>query len=298
MVVDRRHFEDPFAREFEGEHLKDDGDALDYPDKRYRDEKKFAVCQHYETDDEAADEEGAGVAHKYLGGVEVEYQKRKQRARESGGGSGENEGIILHSEEHKGYTDKERDAARETVDTVGKVGAVDYIGYREKHYDIIEYSEVDGGAPREIYDRIVSAEVGVAEEICADGSELENKLLGGGETFVALFEKLYVVVDEADKPRKEGETESGQKLYQFVGLEVFFTENKLEGDGAREGNEEEETAEVGSSLFAFMPRRAYLEDFLPEFYFSKHGDKDFIEDYTDYQGNKSAERAEKTDVHL
>ena len=118
------------------EHLAEVNDAERQKEYRHIDRER-------ERAHDAAEEERACVAHEYLRGVEVPYQKSEAGSRDSRAYGGDAERVELACDKHEADSDEEGDRAVETVYAVGEVDRVNYADDHDCRDDIIEESEVD-----------------------------------------------------------------------------------------------------------------------------------------------------------
>ena len=84
VVVERRHPEDPLARELERAHLEDHGDRLDDEEPADEDEEDLLLDEDGDGPERRAEREGARVAHEDLGGVRVEPQEAERGSDDRG----------------------------------------------------------------------------------------------------------------------------------------------------------------------------------------------------------------------
>lgn len=89
VVVERGHAEDAFAGELEAGDLKDDREGFCDEDAADDDEEDFLFGCDGDDAEEAADGEGAGIAHKDAGGVAVPPEEAEAGAEEGHADDGE-----------------------------------------------------------------------------------------------------------------------------------------------------------------------------------------------------------------
>ncbi len=125
VVVDRRHLEQALAvGRLEVGDLQDNGQRFDDVDQadQQQDERHFTrKCQ---TRNRAAEKERAGVAHEYLGGMEVIAQEAQQRTRECRRKDHNAHISAAEADEHEEDGNRQRNACCQTVDAVGQIDGV------------------------------------------------------------------------------------------------------------------------------------------------------------------------------
>lgn len=269
MVVDRAHFEDSFAGELERADLQEHRKTFDYPNTANGDQDKFVTREHCCADDKAAKEERACVAHKYLCGVEIEHQKGEHSAKERS--TSERNRIIgeIDTIEEEHHTYYQRDASCKAVDSVGQICTVNDIYNSKKHYYIIENAELEF-AERSFQRCIKAVKRIINEQINRNRKELQYHFLRCAQAFITFFEELDIVINKSDQALRERKTQKRESVFdnsRKIGAEriIDFEHNHTHRESDDGSDYEKESAEVGSSLFTFMPRGSDFQNLLTEF---------------------------------
>ncbi len=282
-MVDRAHLEKALAvGQLEIAHLQDDREHFAEIHNTERQQQNGHFGGEHQSADNAAEEERTGVAHEYLGRVEIPNEKAEARTGDRRAERSKTETVERAGNEHDSHRHKEGDGAVETVYSVGEVDSVDDADNDNGGDDIVEEAEVNlagkrndhfGAAARKAEDR----------QICRRGSKLENQLLRRGQTEVALFDDLGVVIHKADDAVGERQAETGKDIDDLarnigaVGVDKFAAGEDID-DRADDGDKgdrdnKHDAAHNGSALLFFVPAGTDLQDRLSEIELVQVGDQ-------------------------
>ena len=246
-------------------HLQDVRKGLDDIDQTHQQQHQGHIQGKGHADHRAAQKQGAGVAHKDLGRVEIIAQKAAQAAqqcRRERGKAPMCRGLGKGDHREKEH-DRHGNAAGQTVDAVGQIDRVDAAD-DGKHGDRqiqklrhMGHRLLDKGDIQVVFQR--PGKVHGRQEN-GRRQHLEQELLHPGQAQVALLfdlDKIIVKADQAEHNRKS--------QHQKMGI-VTALHGLPAGDDAqkRRGNEHQAAHGRGTCL-AVVPFRPHLADGLSRF---------------------------------
>ena len=267
--------------ELEIAHLENDGYGLQDVNQSHQDQDQGHIQGEGHAADRAPQEQGAGVPHKGLGGVEVVAEEAAQSPQQGRGEDGKLR--LLHGDGRHQEEDHHRhgDARGQTVDAVGEVHRVD-----GAHDDEDRKGDVDpdGDAEGEVGEGDPQGAGEVARpvedvEIQGGGRQLQHEFLGGGEALVLLLLHLAEVIQKADGAEDQGEGE-----YQGGGP---GPEDQTQDQHPQaSGQDEDQAAHGGRAGFGVVPFGPHLPDGLPGLQSPEPGNDEAARDQSDREAGK------------
>ena len=289
MVVKGGHLEDALAvGGFEVDDLDDVREGLGDVDDAHQDEDQGHVEGEGQAAHGDAQEEGAGVAHKDLGGVVVIEEEGAQAAEE---GAAEDPQVVDapvpgHSGEEGGHG--QGDAGAQAVHAVGDVDGVDGAHHDEGGEGHIDHpGQLDGDL--EEGDVQVGGQVAEIPQQGGEGDgggQLEKELGTGGEAGVLPLLHLLIVVQIANDAEDQGkaEDEEGTKIPP----EQVGPADEHNGDQNTE--DEHQSAHGGGALLGHVPGGAVLLDGLAGLHPAQHGDEQLAGHGRQHKGTECSDQ--------
>ena len=204
MMVERRHLEYALAvAELEVADLNYVGQSLDDIHDAESDEYQRHIVREGHGGNGSAEEQGAGVAHKHLCGVEIIHKEADEAARETGCEYAEFKELLAprNGNAYKEQAHGNGGAAGKAVHAVGYIHGVDRSDdYKCREHEIqplrhgnsfIEERDI------EVRSRVADAAHQQHENQCC--RELEQELFACGQAEVLLLLELFPVVQKADR---------------------------------------------------------------------------------------------------
>lgn len=228
----------------------------------------------------AAEKQRPRIPHKHLGRMEIPQQEARDGARHGGGREALPD--ILSADGEEKQAGNQADAAAQPVDSVGEVDGVER-GHHHKHgkrdKPDAEIHQADEGdihcrAPRHINGNRIA---------CAH-QQLREELLDTGQTQIALFDHLDVIVEKPDAAAAQRQQHTRHQFSfgciapgigeQLDRQKKLADQNGRHQSGGRSQHENQPAHRRGA-LLALMPGRTIVPDGLAELQAMEHRDEDF-----------------------